>query len=210
MATEARFTRNDDLALWELSEIADAIADKRIYLRRGRPKACLARIESWQPRVNAFLQDLQGEGPRTGQGDGRRACRRQAARRPLHGVPMAHKDMYYRKGELSTGGQRCIRRDWRAPVTATVLDKLDAAGVVELGFPQHGVEFAAGPDRPQRASRPLPQSVGPDARDRRQLERLGRLPESARAWSSARCYQFRHRRLDPPACRGLRRGRHES
>ena len=25
-------------------------------------------------------------------------------RGPLHGVPMAHKDMYYRKGELSTGG----------------------------------------------------------------------------------------------------------
>ena len=40
---------------------------------------------------------------------------------------MAHKDMYYRKGELSTGGS-AIRRDWRAPVTATVLQKLDAAG----------------------------------------------------------------------------------
>jgi aspartyl-tRNA(Asn)/glutamyl-tRNA(Gln) amidotransferase subunit A len=56
---------------------------------------------------------------------------------------MAHKDMYYRKGEISTGGS-AIRRDWRAPVTATVLDKLDAAGVVELGF-LNMAEFAAGP-----------------------------------------------------------------
>src|SRR5436190_1446185 len=64
-------------------------------------------------------------------------------RSPLHGVPMAHKDMYYRKGELSTGGS-AIRKDWVAPVTATVLQKLDAAGVVELGF-LNMAEFAAGP-----------------------------------------------------------------
>ena len=47
------------------------------------------------------------------------------SRGPLHGVPMAHKDMYYRKGELSTGGS-AVRRDWRAPVTSTVLDKLES------------------------------------------------------------------------------------
>src|SRR5262249_38216195 len=64
-------------------------------------------------------------------------------RGPLHGVPMAHKDMYYRKGELSTGGS-AIRKDWVAPVTATVLEKLDQAGVVELGF-LNMAEFAAGP-----------------------------------------------------------------
>ena len=64
-------------------------------------------------------------------------------RGPLHGVPMAHKDMYYRKGEISTGGS-AIRKDWRAPVTATALEKLDAAGVVELGF-LNMAEFAAGP-----------------------------------------------------------------
>ena len=29
-------------------------------------------------------------------------------RGPLHGVPMAHKDMYYRKGELSTGGSAIL------------------------------------------------------------------------------------------------------
>ena len=47
--------RNDDLALWELSEIAEAIAEKRITSVEAT-EACLARIEIWQPRVNAFLR----------------------------------------------------------------------------------------------------------------------------------------------------------
>ena len=133
--------RNDDLALWELSEIADAIADKRITSVEAT-EACLARIEIWQPRVNAFLRIYKEKALAQAKAmDAELAAGKR--RGPLHGVPMAHKDMYYRKGELSTGGSG-IRRDWRAPVTATVLDKLDAAGVVELGF-LNMAEFAAGP-----------------------------------------------------------------
>ncbi|MGH8675914.1 MAG: amidase family protein, partial [Burkholderiales bacterium] len=34
---------------------------------------------------------------------------RGALRGPLHGVPMAHKDMYYRKGVVSTCGSKILR-----------------------------------------------------------------------------------------------------
>ena len=123
--------RTDDLALWELSEIADAIAARRITSVEAT-EACLARIEVWQPRVNAFLRLYKDKALAQAKAmDAELAAGK--SRGPLHGVPMAHKDMYYRKGELSTGGS-AIRKDWTAPTTATVLDKLDAAGVVELGF----------------------------------------------------------------------------
>lgn len=132
---------NDDPALYDLTEIADAIAAGRLTSVQAT-EACLARIETWQPRTNAFLR-LQKEKAL----EQARAMDRELAagtrRGPLHGVPMAHKDMYYRKGERSTGGS-AIRRDWVAPVTATVLQKLDAAGAVELGF-LNMAEFAAGP-----------------------------------------------------------------
>ena len=132
---------NDDPALYDLTEIADAIAAGRLTSVQAT-EACLARIETWQPRTNAFLR-LQKERAL----EQARAMDRELAagtrRGPLHGVPMAHKDMYYRKGERSTGGS-AIRRDWVAPVTATVLQKLDAAGAVELGF-LNMAEFAAGP-----------------------------------------------------------------
>ena len=132
---------NDELALADLSEIADAIAAGRATSVKAT-EACLARIEAWQPRTNAFLR-LHREkalAQATAMDKELAAGKR---RGPLHGVPMAHKDLYYRKDELSTGGS-AIRRDWRAPVTATVLQRLDAAGVVELGF-LNMAEFAAGP-----------------------------------------------------------------
>jgi aspartyl-tRNA(Asn)/glutamyl-tRNA(Gln) amidotransferase subunit A len=133
--------RNDDLALEDLSAIAEAIAERRITSVEAT-EACLARIEAWQPRTNAFLRVYRDKA--LAQARAMDAELAAGTRRgPLHGVPMAHKDMYYRKGQLSTGGS-AIRRDWTAPVTATVLEKLDAAGVVELGF-LNMAEFAAGP-----------------------------------------------------------------
>jgi aspartyl-tRNA(Asn)/glutamyl-tRNA(Gln) amidotransferase subunit A len=132
---------NDDPALRDLSEVADAIAAGRLTSVQAT-EACLARIEVWQPRTNAFLRLHREKALEQA-----RAMDKELAagkrRGPLHGVPMAHKDMYYRKGERSTGGS-AIRRDWTAPVTATALQKLDAAGVVELGF-LNMAEFAAGP-----------------------------------------------------------------
>ncbi len=133
--------RNEDLALEDLSAIADAIADGRITSVEAT-EACLARIEIWQPRTNAFLRVYKEKA--LAQARAMDAELKAGKRRgPLHGVPMAHKDMYYRKGELSTGGSK-IRHDWKPDVTATVLGKLDAAGVVELGF-LNMAEFAAGP-----------------------------------------------------------------
>ena len=133
--------RNEDLALEDLTAIADAIAAGRTT-SVAATEACLARIEAWQPRTNAFLRVYREKALAQAKAmDAELAAGR--SRSPLHGVPMAHKDMYYRKGEVSTGGS-AIRRDWAAPVTATVLGKLDAAGVVELGF-LNMAEFAAGP-----------------------------------------------------------------
>src|SRR6185295_10244817 len=61
----------------------------------------------------------------------------------LHGVPLAHKDMYYDAGKVVTCGSK-IRRDWVATTTATALQRLKDAGTVRLGSLQM-VEFAYGP-----------------------------------------------------------------
>ena len=62
---------------------------------------------------------------------------------PLHGVPLAHKDMFYRAGEVCTCGSK-IRADFVPDHTATVLTRLDAAGGIELGR-LNMAEFAMGP-----------------------------------------------------------------
>lgn len=62
---------------------------------------------------------------------------------PLQGVPMAHKDMFDRKGStVGCGGHPSARKT--AQGTAAVLDRLDAAGAVDFGRLQMS-EFAMGP-----------------------------------------------------------------
>jgi aspartyl-tRNA(Asn)/glutamyl-tRNA(Gln) amidotransferase subunit A len=62
---------------------------------------------------------------------------------PLHGVPLAHKDMYFRAGRVSTGGSRILGRQ-SARQTATLLERLDAAGALEIAT-LNMAEFALGP-----------------------------------------------------------------
>src|SRR5947208_8995339 len=61
----------------------------------------------------------------------------------LHGVPIAHKDMYYDAGRVVTCGSR-IRRDFVATTTSAALRRLKDAGSIRLGSLQIA-EFAYGP-----------------------------------------------------------------
>src|SRR4051794_6177983 len=63
-------------------------------------------------------------------------------RGPLHGVPLAHKDMFYRSGELAECGTT-ILRGHRPAVAATVIERLDRSGALDLGR-LNMVEFALG------------------------------------------------------------------
>jgi aspartyl-tRNA(Asn)/glutamyl-tRNA(Gln) amidotransferase subunit A len=66
-----------------------------------------------------------------------------AALGPLHGVPLAHKDMYYRAGKRSTCGS-AIRKDFHPTYTATVIERLETAGSITLGG-LNMAEFAQNP-----------------------------------------------------------------
>ncbi len=71
------------------------------------------------------------------------ALSRGEIRGPLHGVPLAHKDMYYRAGKLAECGSK-IRAGWQASATSTALARIANAGAVYLGA-LHMAEFAYGP-----------------------------------------------------------------
>lgn len=65
------------------------------------------------------------------------------AARPLLGLAYARKDMFHRAGEPSECGSR-ILRGHVPKTTATVLERLDAAGAIDLGA-LHMAEFAMSP-----------------------------------------------------------------
>src|SRR5262247_4203942 len=61
---------------------------------------------------------------------------------PLHGVPIALKDLVDLQGRVTTGGSM-VWKDRVSPVTATLAERLIAAGMIVLGK-THTVEFAMG------------------------------------------------------------------
>jgi aspartyl-tRNA(Asn)/glutamyl-tRNA(Gln) amidotransferase subunit A len=124
-----------------LVDLAAALRDGAITAERATEET-LARLDGPGRRFNAVMslrRDAALEQARAAD----RARTDGKTLGPLHGVPLAHKDLFYRKGEISTGGS-LIRKDFRAETTATVLSRLDAAGAVDCGR-LHLAEFALSP-----------------------------------------------------------------
>jgi aspartyl-tRNA(Asn)/glutamyl-tRNA(Gln) amidotransferase subunit A len=128
-------------ALMSLTAVAKAIADKRVSSREAT-KSCLDRIAQWQPRLNAFMA-IEAEEALAAADAADAVLAKGNNSGPLHGVPLAHKDMYYDAGKVVTCGSK-IRRDFVATTTSTALQRLKDAGTVRLGSLQMS-EFAYGP-----------------------------------------------------------------
>jgi aspartyl-tRNA(Asn)/glutamyl-tRNA(Gln) amidotransferase subunit A len=128
-------------ALMPLTAIAQAIAQKRVSSREAT-QSCLRRIARCEPRLNAFIAIEADEAMKAADAADA-ALAKGGGRGALHGVPLAHKDMYYETGRVVTCGSK-IRRDFVASTTSTALQRLKDAGTVRLGTLQMA-EFAYGP-----------------------------------------------------------------
>ena len=130
----------DDLLSLGLTEIADLIARRRVSSVEVT-QAALARLDAVQAACKAIV-DVDHEGSLAA---ARRADEAIAdgAGKPLLGVPLAHKDLFYRAGRPANCGAK--RRAGHLPaVTATVLRRLDEAGALDLAR-LHMTEFAFDP-----------------------------------------------------------------
>lgn len=84
----------------------------------GERLLCTARLE----RDDALRQAAKADAYRA----------RGGALPPLFGVPLAHKDMFYRAGWTTECGSRSMR-GFRPASTANALARLDTAGAIDLG-----------------------------------------------------------------------------
>jgi aspartyl-tRNA(Asn)/glutamyl-tRNA(Gln) amidotransferase subunit A len=132
---------SSDLVQLTLTDVADAIRKKKVSSVEIT-RAVLAWVDQVQPMLNCFIS-LAREDALAAARDADALLARGGAVGPLHGVPLAHKDMFYRQGKISTCGSK-ILADTRQTVTATVVRKLEAAGAIWLGGLNMG-EFASEP-----------------------------------------------------------------
>ena len=124
-----------------LAEAAEGITNGR-FSALELTEATLARIEEINPQLNAYIH-VESEIARTEAAEIDANRSKGEILGSLSGVPLAHKDMYYRKGSLATCGSK-IRSDFRPTVTATVLSRLGDADAIYIGG-LNMAEFAFGP-----------------------------------------------------------------
>lgn len=130
----------DTLAGWSLAQAGQALAQGKVSAT-ALLDAVLPRVERIDPRLRAFLRvDAAAARQQAHALDAEQATH--GVRGPLHGIPMAHKDMFHRAGTRSSYGSGI---SLPAPhATAHVLERLDAAGAVSFGV-LNMAEFALGP-----------------------------------------------------------------
>ena len=121
---------NEDLAYASIAELAPRIARKDVSPVE-LTRICLERIERLEPQVNAFITVLADPAM-----DEARAAEREIAsghyRGPLHGIPIAHKDLLYTRGVRTTAGSRVLK-EFVPDEDAGVVARLKDAGTILLG-----------------------------------------------------------------------------
>lgn len=124
-----------------LCDVAASIAAGEVSSEEVTGTA-ITRAQGLQPQLNTFISLRAEQAMEAARRIDQRIARGETCP-PLAGVPLAHKDMFYRAG-MGTSCGSAIRRDFVADDTATVLSRLDAAGAIDLGGLNMS-EFAVGP-----------------------------------------------------------------
>ncbi len=132
---------SDAILAMSLTALADALARRDLSAVEVM-EATLARAQRLQPVLNCFIS-LEAERALRDAAAADAALARGNAPGPLHAVPIAHKDMFYRAGRVSTCGSR-ILRDFVPDHDSTALSRLERAGAITLGG-LNMAEFATGP-----------------------------------------------------------------
>src|SRR5262245_25100293 len=129
-----------DLCYLTLERLATLIRAREVSPVEAT-RAVLERVERLDGRLNSFITVLRDESlaeARTAEAD----IRGGRYRGPLHGIPVAVKDLCYTEGVRTTGGSK-ILADFVPAHDATVVTRLREAGAVLVGkLNMH--EFARG------------------------------------------------------------------
>jgi aspartyl-tRNA(Asn)/glutamyl-tRNA(Gln) amidotransferase subunit A len=129
-----------ELTALTLTELARALARGTVSSVEVTV-AYLERIAALDPKLHAFV-DVYRDSALAAARESDRDRRADRLRGPLHGVPIAIKDLLHVSGRITTAGSKA-RPYGVARETATVVERLLGAGMILLGK-THLVEFAFG------------------------------------------------------------------
>ena len=121
---------SDELAFATIAELAPRLAAKEISPVEVTD-AVLARIERYDPALNTFIT-VTADSARHAARAAEAAIMAGHHLGPLHGIPVALKDLYATRGVATTYGSRLFA-DWVPDFDAAAVERLKQAGAVILG-----------------------------------------------------------------------------
>jgi aspartyl-tRNA(Asn)/glutamyl-tRNA(Gln) amidotransferase subunit A len=122
--------QSDELTKMSLREVADLVRKKKVSPVE-LTTACLARIDRFSPTLNAFIT-ITAESALQQAREAEAEVQRGKWRGPLHGVPIALKDLFDTAGVRTTAASG-VFKDRIPAEDAEVVRRLKAAGAVLLG-----------------------------------------------------------------------------
>ncbi|MCB0093307.1 MAG: Asp-tRNA(Asn)/Glu-tRNA(Gln) amidotransferase GatCAB subunit A, partial [Caldilineaceae bacterium] len=131
---------NDDLCFKTATELAGLIRSKELSARQVM-EAHLQQIERVNPAVNAIVTLLPERAMQAAAAADEALAHGQAVG-PLHGLPVAHKDLVETKGIRTTYGSPLFT-DFVPEVDALIVERLHGAGAITIGK-TNTPEFGAG------------------------------------------------------------------
>jgi len=120
---------SDEITSLSIAELSRAITSGDLSAR-AVTDAHVERIDRLQPQINCFIAE-EPDSARAAAERSDSEISSDQRRGDLHGIPLAHKDVFYRDGVPVTSGMRVL--DTPATFTATVIERLGAAGAINLG-----------------------------------------------------------------------------
>ena len=130
-----------DLAALSARALAKAIRDKKVSSVEAT-KAAIDRLQACHELTNCIVT-LEKDEALAAAKAADAAIAKGNAKGPLAGVPLAHKDMFDRKGKIASWGAK-IHPDKPAAEDSTAIARFKSAGALQIAT-LHLAEFAYGP-----------------------------------------------------------------
>lgn len=130
-----------ELHLLSTQQLITGLQDKQ-FSSAELTEHYIKRIDALDSKINSFITHTS----ETARAQAKAAdkMRAQGDKRPLLGVPMAHKDIFCTQGVLTTCGSKMLH-NFVSPYDATIVTNIDKAGMISLGKLNMD-EFAMGSD----------------------------------------------------------------
>ena len=131
---------SDELCFLPATELVQRIRRGELSARELM-RTCLAQIERLNPRLNAIVSLYAEQALAQASAADEKQARGEALL-PLHGLPVAHKDLFLTRGMRTTFGSP-IFKDFIPDQNLLMVDRLQAAGAISVGK-TNTPEFGAG------------------------------------------------------------------